>query len=426
MDVPGTNTVGEAAFNVLNSIIGSGIIGLPYAFYGSGMLTGIVMLAVVGAVSQFASYALVLTGKRTGAMHYSEVARVALGSTGYKALNVSVVVSLFGVVTTYLVILGDIILGLRLTYLPGCQWATRSAIISLTAAVFILPLLFFRHSGPLAKFSVVSVVALPAILMLIAIRAPLYSVGADTRYPVVLGGNVFPALGVLSFSFCSAHASFQNFLGLQTRSMRNWHTATTRATWAAVLICCVFAVVGLRSFGADVQANVFLNFPHTDLWINIARLAFCLTLVLTFPLTFYPIRDTLVHWLGIHDAESLTAAVVRYVVTVAALVLVCITAVWCTDLGLAYELVGAASATTISFIFPALIFLSRGTDFSTKAALGDPAQRVPILLGSAETIAASVSDSQRRSSMHMWVAAWLTLGFGVVVFVVGTANTLLK
>ena len=37
-----------ASFNLVNSIVGAGIIGMPYAFRQSGLITGIVLLALVG------------------------------------------------------------------------------------------------------------------------------------------------------------------------------------------------------------------------------------------------------------------------------------------------------------------------------------------------------------------------------------------
>ncbi|KAJ2782029.1 hypothetical protein GGI15_003038 [Coemansia interrupta] len=420
MDIAGTNSVGEAAFNVLNSIIGSGIIGLPYALNGAGMVTGILMLVLVGLLSQFATYILVLTGKRTGAMHYSEVARITLGETGYRALSFSLVVSLFGVVTTYLIILGDISSSLRQTYLPAHAWATRSALIAFIAYVLILPLLFFRHAGPLAKWSVVSVAALPVILVLVAVRAPLYSAADEAaEYPVYVGRSLFPALGVLSFSFCSAHAAFQNFLGLRVRTMGNWLRATTIAAWAGIAVSCLFALIGLVSFGSAVRANIFLNFPGTDGYINLARALFCLTLVLTFPLSFYPIRDTLTHVLVPGSRAGTGGRAKETMITLVVLTMVCFTAMGCTDLGRAYELVGAATATTISFIFPALIYLRSET---AAGLIADVSASVPLLR--APGGAADAADVQKAANLRRRLGAWLTLGFGVAVFVIGTSTAL--
>ncbi|KAJ2449971.1 hypothetical protein GGF42_004616 [Coemansia sp. RSA 2424] len=431
MDVPGTNSVSGAAFNVLNSIIGSGIIGLPYALNNAGMATGLAMLVVVGLVSQFANYTLVLTGKRLDALHYSEVAHMALGTLGYQALSASVIVSLVGVVTTYLIILGDIASSLRQTYLPAQEWLTRSVAIAIVAYAFVLPLLFFRHSGPLAKYSVVSVVALPVILLIVAIRAPIYASSAlAADYPAIVGPHVFRALGVLSFSYCSAHAAFQNFLGLRERTMRNWMRATTAATWVAIALCCAFGEIGLASFGSRVQANIFLNFPPTDAYVNIARVLFCLTLVLTFPLSFYPIRDTFTHIFGIHSQQRrIGGRVLESLFTISVLTFVCIAAAKCTDLGAAYELVGAASATTISFIFPALIFLHGGTDVTLKSALdfgAAPAAATTTMLPLLGNGDDAVASSRCRNLAWQWLGGWLTLIFGIQVFVVGTANTILR
>ncbi|KAJ2259303.1 hypothetical protein GGI13_000086 [Coemansia sp. RSA 455] len=426
MDVPGTNSVNGAVFNVLNSIIGSGIIGLPYALSNAGMVTGLAMLVVVGLVSQFAIYTLVLTGKRVGAMHYSEVAQITLGTFGYQALSASIIVSLVGVVTTYLVILGDISSSLRQTYLPAQEWLTRTVAIAIVAYIFVLPLLFFRHSGPLAKYSVVSVAALPVILLIIAVRAPVYaSVSTATDYPVVIGPHVFRALGVLCFSYCSAHAAFQNFLGLRERTMRNWKRATTIATWIAIALCCAFAAIGLASFGSGVQANIFLNFPTTDAYVNIARVLFCLTLVLTFPLSFYPIRDTFTHLLYIHSQQRrVSGRVLESLLTVSVLTFVCVVAANCTDLGVAYELVGAATATTISFIFPALIFLYGGTDVTLKSAMDfgshPTASTVLPLLGNS----GGTASTRWRCLVWQWLGGWLTLMFGILVFLIGTISTL--
>ncbi|KAJ2810691.1 hypothetical protein H4S07_002527 [Coemansia furcata] len=426
MDVPGTNSVNGAAFNVLNSIIGSGIIGLPYALSNAGMITGLAMLVVVGLVSQFAIYTLVLTGKRVGAMHYSEVAQITLGTLGYQALSASIIVSLVGVVTTYLVILGDISSSLRQTYLPAQEWLSRSVAIAIVGYVFILPLLFFRHSGPLAKYSVVSIAALPVILLIVAIRAPAYaSTATATDYPVVIGPHVFRALGILCFSYCSAHAAFQNFLGLRERTMKNWMRVTTLATWVAIVICCAFAAIGLASFGSGVQANIFLNFPTTDTYVNIARVLFCLTLVLTFPLSFYPIRDTLTHLLHIHSQQRrVSGRVLESLLTVSALTFVCILAAKCTNLGVAYELVGAATATTISFIFPALIFLHGGTDVTLKSAMdfGLPtttSTMLPLLGNSGDD-----TPTRWNGLVWQWLGGWFMLLFGIAVFIVGTTSTL--
>ncbi|KAJ1950213.1 hypothetical protein EC988_004471 [Linderina pennispora] len=420
MDAPGTNSINGAAFNVLNSIIGSGIICLPIALKNAGLVAGILLLILVGMISQFTTYTLVFTGKRTNAMSYSEVARQALGTTGYRILNASLIFSMLGALTTYLIIVGDILTALREAYLPALAWATRSATIIGVSVSCISPFLFFRNSGPLAKISVVSVFALPLILGIIAARAPVYAAVAQTDYPLVLGSKVFPALGMLSFSFCSSHAAFQNFLGLEVRSLQNWRKCTMIATWAALVICCSFAVIGLMSFGSGVQANIFQNFPQNDPYVNVARLLFCLTLVLTFPLTFYPARDTLTHMLHIDQPQLARLSTREMVCSLTLFGLVIAAATQCTDLGMAYELVGAATATVIGFVFPALIFLWSGSDLTVgKVLLSRPvASLLPLIERTKDTDEDNIA--QGRQSVTLWSVGWFVFYFGITVFFVGT------
>ncbi|KAJ1937682.1 hypothetical protein FBU59_004680 [Linderina macrospora] len=426
MDAPGTNSINGAAFNVLNSIIGSGIICLPIALKNAGLATGILLLILVGMISQYTTYTLVFTGKRTNAMSYSEVTRQALGVTGYRILNASLTISMLGALTTYLIIVGDILTALRETYLPALTWATRSATIVGVSTTCISPFLFFRNSGPLAKISVVSVFALPLILGIIAVRAPIYAASAPMDYPLVLGNKVFPALGMLSFSFCSSHAAFQNFLGLEVRSLQNWRKCTMMATWAALLICCGFAVTGLMSFGSGVQANIFQNFPQNDPYVNVARLLFCLTLVLTFPLTFYPARDTMTHMLHIDQPQLVHLSKSEILCSLKLFILVIFAATQCTDLGMAYELVGAASATVIGFVFPALIFLWSGSDLTLAKVL--TSQPVASLLPLVERTKDTDEDdiAQGRQSMRLWGVGWFVFYFGITVFFVGTFSIIYR
>ncbi|ORX74524.1 hypothetical protein DL89DRAFT_264377 [Linderina pennispora] len=396
MDAPGTNSINGAAFNVLNSIIGSGIICLPIALKNAGLVAGILLLILVGMISQFTTYTLVFTGKRTNAMSYSEVARQALGTTGYRILNASLIFSMLGALTTYLIIVGDILTALREAYLPALAWATRSATIIGVSVSCISPFLFFRNSGPLAKIS------------------------CRTDYPLVLGSKVFPALGMLSFSFCSSHAAFQNFLGLEVRSLQNWRKCTMIATWAALVICCSFAVIGLMSFGSGVQANIFQNFPQNDPYVNVARLLFCLTLVLTFPLTFYPARDTLTHMLHIDQPQLARLSTREMVCSLTLFGLVIAAATQCTDLGMAYELVGAATATVIGFVFPSLIFLWSGSDLTVaKVLVSRPvASLLPLIERTKDTDEDNIA--QGRQSVTLWSVGWFVFYFGITVFFVGT------
>ncbi|KAJ2276452.1 hypothetical protein GGH14_003540, partial [Coemansia sp. RSA 370] len=108
----------KVGFNVLNTIIGSGVLCLPYALHNAGFFFGLVMLGVIAVLSQFSLYALVVAGKRTGTSHFSSVTQAALGNFGYHLLNYSMIIDMVGTVILYLMIIGDMVTALANIYLP--------------------------------------------------------------------------------------------------------------------------------------------------------------------------------------------------------------------------------------------------------------------------------------------------------------------
>lgn len=53
----------QAAFNYINSIVGSGVIGIPYAFHKAGFGFGLLLLAFVAVITD---YSLILMVSRRG------------------------------------------------------------------------------------------------------------------------------------------------------------------------------------------------------------------------------------------------------------------------------------------------------------------------------------------------------------------------
>lgn len=52
----------QAAFNYINSIVGSGVIGIPYAFHKAGFGLGLLLLAFVAVITDY-SLILMVSGK---------------------------------------------------------------------------------------------------------------------------------------------------------------------------------------------------------------------------------------------------------------------------------------------------------------------------------------------------------------------------
>ncbi|KAJ2514803.1 hypothetical protein GGI11_003963 [Coemansia sp. RSA 2049] len=427
-DGGGSATTTKVAFNVLNTILGSGILCLPYALHNAGFFFGLAMLCAVALMSQFGLYVLIVTGKRTGTAHFSTVAHAALGSFGYRVLNASMIFDMVGTVVLYLMLVGDLATSLVKVYFPTTS-LTRATVILVISTTLVLPQLFFRNTGPLARLSILAVLCLPYIILVVAIRAPLYS---DTKIPdlTFFGPRVLPAIGVLAFTYSSCHAAFPNYLGLKDRSVRSWVRASSSATLGASAISIAFALVGFLSFGGSANPNIFANFPASDNHINLARLLFTISLLLTTPLGFYPIRDTFTEMLKIDPSRYNVNRGWEVLCTLVVFAFCVVAAALCTDLGLAYELIGTLTCSIINFVLPALIYLWAGTDISFTAIVRkwrrpdclQPAENVPLLL--AEPCGKPPASHISFRNVLLWAIAWAVVVFGLWIMVLGTYITI--
>ncbi|KAG0310093.1 hypothetical protein BGZ97_012806 [Linnemannia gamsii] len=350
MDRPGSGncSIMEVSFNILNCTVGSGILALSFAIKESGFGLGIVLSIAVAMLTWLALYILIISGKKINVYKYAILCEATMGRFGFYLLNSVIFFQSAGACITYMIVVGDtipIILDI-LGFAVSRRW-----VILVSSLLFILPLLFYRSIGSLAKVSMISVMTLPPILFAVAVRGMYYAPEHKRSYDFV-GDNVFPAIGVMAFAMLSTQTAFLNFTTMAEPTRKAWGQATGIAVSLSWLISFVFAIIGFMSFGEDVQPNIFNSFPLTDGLINFGRGLLGFSMFLTFPQAFYPARAALHKVLG-HEDNHIIPTDSEHVYTTLALffpILVC--GVFIADLGLLYQLIGGFCSTFLAYIIP--------------------------------------------------------------------------
>ncbi|KAI1314553.1 hypothetical protein EDD11_001982 [Mortierella claussenii] len=336
------------SFNILNCTVGSGILALPFALKESGFGLGLTLSVVVGILCWLALYILIVSGQRIGVYKYAVLCEATMGPFGNYLLNGVIFFQSAGACITYMIVVGDTIP--IILEIMGIN-ATRQWTIFVSSLIFILPLLFYRSIGSLAKVSIVSVMTLPPILLAVAIRGFYYAPDHKRSYAFV-GDNVFPAIGVMAFAMLSTQTAFLNFTTMTQPTRKAWAQATGIAVSLSWLVSFVFAIFGFVAFGVDVEANIFNSFPLTDGLINFGRGLLGFSMFLTFPQAFYPARSALHSVLG-HETNTQSPSEKQHLCTTIALffpILFC--GVFVADLGLLYQLIGGFCSTFLAYIIP--------------------------------------------------------------------------
>ncbi|CEG74708.1 hypothetical protein RMATCC62417_09876 [Rhizopus microsporus] len=347
----------ESAFNLVNSTVGSGIIGLPFAIYLAGFWPALFLSLLVAFISQLGLHMLVLSGMRSGTYKLATLMEHTIGRAGYHFLNFLVLIQAAGACVSYYILLGDTIPVLLQLYFPEHPNLTqRPLVISLIAIFLVFPLNLSRSLGTLARWSIVSVLCLPVIILALIWRAPAYSKSHEA--PLAWHGpDIFGALGILAFAFACPHVCFNVFLSLKHQTMRSWNTTTTYASIMSWIVSISFALVGYLCFGKDVQPNLFLNFPADDLIVNIARFLLGFSMILTIPMAFYPTREAVQKLLGFESSERHPTKLQHYTVTIILFLVITTLGITVRSLGKLYALIGGFAATFLAYILPATAYL---------------------------------------------------------------------
>jgi len=95
--------------NFLNSIVGAGIIGIPFAFRHTGLLAGIALLIIVGYLTNVSVKMIIQMGNDMNCNDYEALALKIFGSKGYKSVCIFMFLLGYGAMIAYMVVIGDVI-----------------------------------------------------------------------------------------------------------------------------------------------------------------------------------------------------------------------------------------------------------------------------------------------------------------------------
>ena len=102
----GRSSVMEAVFNLTNSIIGAGIIGMPYAVREAGFCAGVLLIVLMGYLTDYSLRLLIRSGQLAGAASYQSMVRIALGRAGFVVLSAAQFAFPLSGMVTYTIVVG--------------------------------------------------------------------------------------------------------------------------------------------------------------------------------------------------------------------------------------------------------------------------------------------------------------------------------
>ncbi|KZT70955.1 hypothetical protein DAEQUDRAFT_724705 [Daedalea quercina L-15889] len=354
----------DSVANMANSILGAGIIGLPYAVRQAGFVTGLILLVVLCAVTDWTIRLIVINAKLSGRNSYIDIMNHCFGPSGRAAVSFFQFAFAFGGMCAFGIIIGDTIPHVirsvfpTLFTIPVLSLLTkRQFVIALCTICISYPLSLHRTIDKLARASFLALVGMVTIVVSVLVespRVPPELKGDPSKRFTVLGPGVFQAIGVISFAFVCHHNSLLIYGSLRTPTLDRFAKVTHISTALSLVSCLTLAISAYVVFTDRTQGNILNNFAGDDTVINVARFCFGLNMFTTLPLELFVCREVIEQYFFAHEPFSMQ----RHVFFTTALICssMIIALVTC-DLGVMLEITGGASATALAFIFPAACYL---------------------------------------------------------------------
>ena len=149
-----SNSFTLSTFLFLNSMIGSGILNQPFVFYKSGIVGAFLIYIPAAYFTWLGLNLLTLSCVSTNKLSFEEVTLHAFGRWGYLAVNIMLVMYLFGSELSYFLLLSQLLSPLLVRW--GCNNVACNQYISTLFAVIIVvfPLSLWRYLGHMGWLSV--------------------------------------------------------------------------------------------------------------------------------------------------------------------------------------------------------------------------------------------------------------------------------
>lgn len=283
--------------SLTSTIIGAGILGLPYAFAQTGYLLGSFLLLTCGSFSFLGLHFLSICARKTKApASFYSVAEATIPKFSY-LIDLAVFAKCHGVSISYLIVVGDLMPAAMSQFGSAPMWQSRIPWI-LIAFGIVAPLSSLQSLDALKWTSSLSVVFILFLVILVILYSldvsgldpceGLIDVNSNAAVeipcsgPVSLVGTASSALKVLSifiFGFTCQHNTFAVTNELAIPSQKRLDTVFQYSIGTALVLYFAVALAGYSTYGNLVSADLLKKYPSTCVYLHlfILRLIYHIT-----------------------------------------------------------------------------------------------------------------------------------------------------
>ncbi|KAI9045368.1 putative amino acid transporter [Aspergillus affinis] len=376
----------SCVINLVNTIIGAGVLAMPLAVSHMGIVLGVCVVLWSGVTAGFGLY---LQSRCAQYLDRGQASFFALSQITYPnaavVFDAAIAIKCFGVGVSYLIIIGDLMPGVVQGFVgdsPDYDFLVDRHFWVTAFMLVVIPLSYLRRLDSLKYTSIAALVSMSYLVVLVVYHFVVGDTLADKGpVRVVHWAGLVPTLSslpVIVFAF-TCH---QNMFSILNEMANASHFRTTSVVFASIgssaATYILVAITGYLSFGDNIGGNIVSMYPP-GLWATIGRAAIVMLVMFSYPLQCHPCRaslDAVLRWRPQPSSNSNDGSPHRHpllgprgnrqpepmsdlrfsVITTTILVLSYVVAMTVSSLQAVLAYVGSTGSTSISFILPGLFY----------------------------------------------------------------------
>eukprot|EP00930_Biecheleria_cincta_P043011 TRINITY_DN29586_c0_g1_i1.p1 TRINITY_DN29586_c0_g1~~TRINITY_DN29586_c0_g1_i1.p1 ORF type:complete len:656 (+),score=97.59 TRINITY_DN29586_c0_g1_i1:28-1995(+) len=319
-----------ATFSLVSTMVGGGVLSLPYAFSQCGLVLATICLILAAAGSAWTLNMLVDCARSTGVDSFELVAYAAYEKKGQRLTIALVLVLCWLTQVAYFVLLTDLLVPLAELAVPSLSEQPAEMVrhvVVFLAGLLLSPMCFKSSLSAVEKLCFASVGSVLVVAAIVGFRAfenlghehtiqVQLSDGRTELLPLQASYQLWPADGMKAlYAFPTFGVSFLchfNALGVHKEIQRpSLYRMNRVIKWTLALATILYFFVGTSGYlyaGCYTCGNILLNFQSKDGLVAIGRGGLGLVIMLNFPLICQPCRNALFRLLtmccGAQDATA--------------------------------------------------------------------------------------------------------------------------
>lgn len=356
-------------FLMLNTMIGSGILNQPYVFKASGIIGAFLLYFIATLMTWIGLMTITIAGIKVEIYDYGNLTKYALGRFGEILLESSIVITCFGALLGYILVVGSTLSDLLISWMCNKTICQIYGTTIISVICFVTPVCLFRHFGHLALLSIFSIFAIVCVLGLVIIGGPIVSkedhnTSGSNNHIEIISNGVFSSIGSIIFALSCCSGNFHSYITTVTthQNRSSWFRITLISILLGTSMCIIMGLAGYLSFRENTNGIILENFQGHQ--FDFFKVMVVLHLILYIPVDFVIMRYSIVKLILNKKSEDLSS-ILHIIITISLLCfttsLICLLNAIGLASGDAFSLIlditGGISGSIISFIIPTLVYL---------------------------------------------------------------------